>query len=96
MTQDAGAGGKPETERDVEFGIRIGGEDVLGRPQIRRCLASTSRPASLFTSIDSDRLPRFDEMKRAENSPALSIAARLLIHRRLGEPWLVAIVIIRP
>jgi len=28
-------------------------------------------------SIDSERLPRFDEMKSAENSPALSMLARL-------------------
>src|ERR1700733_7084010 len=37
----------------------------------------TSRPASLLMSIDSDRLPRFEEMNSAENSPPLSIVARL-------------------
>src|SRR5258705_11520446 len=40
-------------------------------------LARTSRPASLLTSIDSERLPRFEEINSAENSPSLSIVARL-------------------
>jgi hypothetical protein len=34
-------------------------------------------------SIDSDRLPRFEEMNSAENSPALSMVARL---RRVMSP----------
>ena len=46
-------------------------------------LASTSRPAALLTSIDSERLPRFEEIKSAENSPSLSIVARL---RRVISP----------
>src|SRR5438105_1086041 len=40
-------------------------------------LARTSRPISLLISIDSERLPRFEEMHSAENSPALSMVARL-------------------
>src|SRR5438046_6302433 len=46
-------------------------------------LARTSRPTSLLMSIDSERLPRFEEMNSAENSPALSIVARL---RRVMSP----------
>src|SRR5882724_11761302 len=46
-------------------------------------LAITSRPASLLTSIDSERLPRLEEMNSAENSPALSMTARL---RRVMSP----------
>src|SRR5712672_1332181 len=46
-------------------------------------LARTSRPTSLLMSIDSERLPRFEEMNRAENSPALSMVARL---RRVMSP----------
>src|ERR1700722_2795450 len=46
-------------------------------------LASTSRPSSLLMSIDSERLPRFEEMNRAENSPDLSMVARL---RRVMSP----------
>src|SRR5882724_4879787 len=46
-------------------------------------LARTSRPISLLMSIDSERLPRFEEMNRAENSPALSMVARL---RRVMSP----------
>jgi hypothetical protein len=32
---------------------------------------------SLLMSIDRERLPRLEEMKSAENSPALSMGARL-------------------
>ena len=39
--------------------------------------ARTSRPAVLLTSIESERLPRLEEMNSAENSPPLSIAAAL-------------------
>src|SRR5712671_5132038 len=46
-------------------------------------LARTSRPAALFTSIASERLPRLEEMNSAENSPALSMVARL---RRVISP----------
>src|SRR5438876_9797746 len=46
-------------------------------------LARTSRPISLLISIDSERLPRFEEMNSAENSPALSMVARL---RRVISP----------
>ena len=46
-------------------------------------LASTSRPAVLLTSIDSERLPRLEEMNSAENSPPLSMVARL---RRVMSP----------
>src|SRR5713226_5913139 len=46
-------------------------------------LARTSRPISLLISIDSERLPRFEEMNSAENSPALSMVARL---RRVMSP----------
>src|SRR4029077_7732705 len=42
-----------------------------------------SRPISLLMSIDSERLPRFEEMNSAENSPALSMVARL---RRVISP----------
>src|ERR1700686_3688920 len=45
--------------------------------------ARTSRPISLLISIDSERLPRFEEMNSAENSPALSMVARL---RRVISP----------
>ena len=38
---------------------------------------------SLLMSIESERLPRFDEMNSAENSPALSMVARL---RRVMSP----------
>ena len=40
-------------------------------------LARTSRPNVLLTSTDSERLPRFEEMNSAENSPDLSMVARL-------------------
>src|ERR1700686_5445697 len=46
-------------------------------------LARTSRPISLLMSIDSERLPRFEEMNSAENSPALSMVSRL---RRVMSP----------
>src|SRR5262245_12432308 len=46
-------------------------------------LPSTSRPASLLTSMASERLPRLEEMNSAENSPALSMVARL---RRVMSP----------
>jgi len=46
-------------------------------------LRNTSRPASLFMSIDSERLPRFEEMNSAENSLVLPIGARL---RRVMSP----------
>src|SRR5580704_16985314 len=46
-------------------------------------LARTSRPTGLLTSIESERLPRFEEMNSAENSPPLSIDARL---RRVMSP----------
>src|SRR6185312_14839480 len=45
--------------------------------------AITSRPASLLTSMASERLPRLEEMNSAENSPALSMVARL---RRVMSP----------
>src|SRR5258707_14785358 len=46
-------------------------------------LARTSRPTSFLMWIDSERLPRFEEMNSGENSPALSIVARL---RRVMSP----------
>src|SRR5712671_7848313 len=46
-------------------------------------LARTSRPTALLMSIDNERLPRFEEMNSAENSPPLSIVARL---RRVISP----------
>src|SRR5207253_2624247 len=46
-------------------------------------LARTSRPISLLISIDSERLPRLEEMNSAENSPPLSMVARL---RRVISP----------
>src|SRR6185295_4317743 len=43
----------------------------------------TSTPALLLMSTASDRLPRLDEMNSAENSPPLSMGARL---RRVMSP----------
>jgi len=45
--------------------------------------ARTSRPAALLTSIERERLPRLEEMNSAENSPPLSMVARL---RRVISP----------
>jgi len=45
---------------------------------------NTSRPTALFMSIESERLPRLDEMNSAENSPALSKEAPL--RRTLSPP----------
>src|SRR6185436_6154190 len=43
----------------------------------------TSMPALLLMSMASDRLPRLDEINSAENSPPLSMGARL---RRVMSP----------
>jgi hypothetical protein len=70
--------------------ISVSGKRVTvvgGDPHVSLC-DELGRHFAAGIALHADRLPRLDEIKRAENSPALSIAKRTLSgrHTRRSQP----------